>query len=516
MPTKHIMDHQQQKPPPASMQHSVLVQGVVLSGQALEAYAAKWGLCDICCQTKTHNRVDRLFHKPRYEPITAFNPETGQLICYKGYCLQPTCHTLVEAQQMLGERSCSSLSLFCTSSASPSNNKRKSTSRSTSNNSASSADTVKKKPIKSCSSSSSSSSSTGSNSSSKVIGYHRSCSSGLDLLAEASESSLRSGAGLDKLEEGASESSLLSPQQQNANAIRQRMHASYSGPGMSSSSRRVLLSPRSPGTFDRTKSSVLVRRHGTSRRTSSQLMVGPITPTSSSSSLLSKKTPRRQSLPARGLTKTGLFPPSPPPPPPYSSLYEKQTAPRYRLKNNEPLASPSTVEIKVSPSTPTASETKRHFMLNYRSESSLMLASSAGMNLAFDEGTKSRNNTNERENWDQTVYSPATPDKNLKNHASISTFTPIAAERRRISLHGEITSPTSFVAQELEDAYALGNVPLLVQILQRRRSVLDQETASRALEHLRKTLVAVKRTEKGVVYYPEMASVSSCCKRLNH
>ena len=101
-------------------------------------------------------------------------------------------------------------------------------------------------------------------------------------------------------------------------------------------------------------------------------------------------------------------------------------------------------------------------------------------------------------------------------HASISTFTPIAAERRRISLHGEITSPTSFVAQELEDAYALGNVPLLVQILQRRRSVLDQETASRALEHLRKTLVAVKRTEKGVVYYPEMASVSSCCKRLNH
>ena len=82
--------------------HTVLVDGKLLSGKDLRVYAKRHGLCQICGQTKTHQRGGSILHRT-WEPITA-TMDGRNYIVYKGYCLQPTCYTLNKAQERLGER----------------------------------------------------------------------------------------------------------------------------------------------------------------------------------------------------------------------------------------------------------------------------------------------------------------------------------------------------------------------------------------------------------------------------
>jgi hypothetical protein len=65
-----------------------------------EAVAAEYGLCTICFANKTHRRLDQMFM-----PITMVNKETKEYTVYKGYCLQPTCQSLADAPEKLGESS---------------------------------------------------------------------------------------------------------------------------------------------------------------------------------------------------------------------------------------------------------------------------------------------------------------------------------------------------------------------------------------------------------------------------
>jgi hypothetical protein len=86
---------------------TVLVEGKLLSGSALLDYAKQKGLCIKCVQHATHKRIKKrlgiLRSVPDWEPITVKDKEAGNYTVYKGYCLQPTCWTLAEAQSMLGE-----------------------------------------------------------------------------------------------------------------------------------------------------------------------------------------------------------------------------------------------------------------------------------------------------------------------------------------------------------------------------------------------------------------------------
>ena len=83
--------------------HGVLVHGeTILSGQELTAYAERNGLCHLCGQVKTHRTKARVLGGGICEPLTITN-EQGEYTVYKGYCLQPTCYTYVQARECLGE-----------------------------------------------------------------------------------------------------------------------------------------------------------------------------------------------------------------------------------------------------------------------------------------------------------------------------------------------------------------------------------------------------------------------------
>lgn len=85
----------------AALSHSVLVEGSILSGDQLRDYAYSHGVCPICAAQKTHRKAGSILNKI-WEPIT--DTKNGEYAVYKGYCLQPTCYTLAEAQSQLGER----------------------------------------------------------------------------------------------------------------------------------------------------------------------------------------------------------------------------------------------------------------------------------------------------------------------------------------------------------------------------------------------------------------------------
>lgn len=92
-----------------AQQNTVLVDGKLLSGDALREYAQLKGMCPICVQTVTKRRVRKKFGRLRsgleWEPLTATDDVAGNYTVYKGYCLQPTCWTLEEVQVKLGEKS---------------------------------------------------------------------------------------------------------------------------------------------------------------------------------------------------------------------------------------------------------------------------------------------------------------------------------------------------------------------------------------------------------------------------
>lgn len=87
---------------------SVLVEGKLLSGDALSEYAQQKGLCSKCLQHVTHKRERKRVGMLRlvYEwvALTVTDDQEGNYTVYKGYCLQPTCWTLQEVQTILGER----------------------------------------------------------------------------------------------------------------------------------------------------------------------------------------------------------------------------------------------------------------------------------------------------------------------------------------------------------------------------------------------------------------------------
>ena len=87
---------------------TVLVEGKLLSGDTLLEYAQQKGLCKKCVQHVTHKRERKRLGMLRYTaewvPLTVTDDLEGNFTVYKGYCLQPTCWTLQEVQEMLGER----------------------------------------------------------------------------------------------------------------------------------------------------------------------------------------------------------------------------------------------------------------------------------------------------------------------------------------------------------------------------------------------------------------------------
>lgn len=87
---------------------TVLVEGKLLSGNALLEYAQQKGLCSKCVQHVTHKRARKRLGMLRYAaewvPLTMKDDQEGNFTVYKGYCLQPTCWTLQEVQVILGER----------------------------------------------------------------------------------------------------------------------------------------------------------------------------------------------------------------------------------------------------------------------------------------------------------------------------------------------------------------------------------------------------------------------------
>lgn len=74
---------------------------LTLGGEELEEYCKKHGLCHLCAQTRTHRRLFRLKKKNQWQPLTVGN--NGEYIVYKGYCVQPGCFTMEQAQRLLGE-----------------------------------------------------------------------------------------------------------------------------------------------------------------------------------------------------------------------------------------------------------------------------------------------------------------------------------------------------------------------------------------------------------------------------
>ena len=87
--------------------------GAVLTGRELEQYSRRKGLCQICAGSETHKRAGKLFKRNQWEPLTVrsnINGSSGEdinscdYLVYKGYCLQPTCYTLEQAKELLGEK----------------------------------------------------------------------------------------------------------------------------------------------------------------------------------------------------------------------------------------------------------------------------------------------------------------------------------------------------------------------------------------------------------------------------
>ena len=78
----------------------LIVNGLVLEGLGFQEYARREGLCDICGLYQTHEKHGRYLNV--LIPLSRKN-EQGAYEVYKGYCIQPTCYTLEQAQRDLGE-----------------------------------------------------------------------------------------------------------------------------------------------------------------------------------------------------------------------------------------------------------------------------------------------------------------------------------------------------------------------------------------------------------------------------
>lgn len=80
-----------------------------MEGDEFETYCENHGLCALCGQTKVKKRgVFKLRKKNQWQPVTVRskeydNGENDGYIVYKGYCVQPGCFTLHQAQRLLGE-----------------------------------------------------------------------------------------------------------------------------------------------------------------------------------------------------------------------------------------------------------------------------------------------------------------------------------------------------------------------------------------------------------------------------
>ncbi|CAB9506688.1 expressed unknown protein [Seminavis robusta] len=83
---------------------SLCKDGCVLTGKDLERYSRRKGLCHLCARFATHKRAGKLFKRNKWQPLTIQNEYTGEYLVYKGYCLQPTCYTLDQAKEALGEK----------------------------------------------------------------------------------------------------------------------------------------------------------------------------------------------------------------------------------------------------------------------------------------------------------------------------------------------------------------------------------------------------------------------------
>jgi len=73
-----------------------------LSGEELEEYCKKRGLCPLCATTRTRRRLFKLFKKNKWEPLTVTDGKGGYLV-YRGYCVKPNCFTLDQAKRLVGE-----------------------------------------------------------------------------------------------------------------------------------------------------------------------------------------------------------------------------------------------------------------------------------------------------------------------------------------------------------------------------------------------------------------------------
>lgn len=93
------------------MNSSLCNNGVVLTGEDLERYSKRKGLCHICARVVTHKRAGKLLRRNQWKPLTVQNEETNDYVVYKGYCIQPTCYTLDQAKECLGEKPTTRLSI---------------------------------------------------------------------------------------------------------------------------------------------------------------------------------------------------------------------------------------------------------------------------------------------------------------------------------------------------------------------------------------------------------------------
>ena len=82
--------------------------GAVLTGKDLENYSRRKGLCHLCARFETHKRVGKLLRRNQWEPLTVRNERNNEYLVYKGYCIQPTCYTLDQAKELLGEETTTS------------------------------------------------------------------------------------------------------------------------------------------------------------------------------------------------------------------------------------------------------------------------------------------------------------------------------------------------------------------------------------------------------------------------
>ena len=76
--------------------------GKVVRDEEFQEYCEKRGLCKICGVTQVKKRGNYLFS---WQDIAIEADEQGQIKVYKGYCISPTCYTMAQAKQELGENS---------------------------------------------------------------------------------------------------------------------------------------------------------------------------------------------------------------------------------------------------------------------------------------------------------------------------------------------------------------------------------------------------------------------------